>query len=223
MAERGETVLVWDWTVRVFHWALVALVPALWWTAEQGAMDWHIRLGLVLTALVVFRLVWGVIGPATARFSGWRPLPGAIARHIGKLRRGRYAGRAGHGPLGALSVIAMLAVLGTQLVTGLFAVDVDGLNSGPLSRYVSFGTGRDMADLHEQSFDVLIVLIVLHILAVLAYRFVLGDRLIGPMLTGRRPRGQIGAGPAGDNRARPLAIAAATLIAAGALWLVLGV
>ena len=75
----------------------------------------------------------------------------------------------GHNPLGALSVLALLGLLLAQIVLGLFAVDVDGIESGPLSTYVSFDTGRVAAEWHEAVFDVLLWLIGLHVAAVLFY------------------------------------------------------
>ncbi len=60
MAAARKPVLVWDWTVRLFHWLIVLLIPLMWWTAEEGMMDWHRRMGTTLLALVIFRLIWGL-------------------------------------------------------------------------------------------------------------------------------------------------------------------
>ena len=69
----GSTrILVWDGALRLFHWSAVLLVAAMWWTAENGVMDWHRRMGMILVGLLAFRIVWGLIGPQTARFGSWR-------------------------------------------------------------------------------------------------------------------------------------------------------
>ena len=44
----SSRILVWDGALRLFHWSLVLLVAAMWWTAENGVMDWH-RLNPVIT------------------------------------------------------------------------------------------------------------------------------------------------------------------------------
>ena len=76
MTQDTRKVLVWDWTVRLFHWSAVLLVGLMWWTAEQGIMDWHRRLGLLLVGLLSYRIVWGLIGSRTARFASWRMISG---------------------------------------------------------------------------------------------------------------------------------------------------
>ena len=64
---------VWDWPVRCVHWAIVALLVTLVVTAKIGgdAMDWHVRAGETMLALVLFRLTWGFVGNRHARFSGF--------------------------------------------------------------------------------------------------------------------------------------------------------
>jgi cytochrome b len=176
---------VWDLPIRLFHWLIVALVGFSWWSAESGLMDWHTRSGLAVLILLVFRLIWGFVGSSTARFGNFVRSPAAV---IAYLRRPRETVHApGHNPLGGYSVIAMLLVLATQVGTGLFAVDVDGIESGPLSHLVSFDQGRAAAEVHHISFSVLQGLVVLHVLAIAWYR-IKGRRLIMPMLTGRDPQ-----------------------------------
>jgi len=92
----------------------------------------------------------------------------------------------GHNPLGALSVVALLALLATQVGLGLFAVDVDGIESGPLSAYVSFEAGRAAAQWHEGNFNVLSLLILLHVAAVMYYVIVRKQALVAAMVLGER-------------------------------------
>ena len=93
---RPPRVRVWDLPTRLFHWAIVLLVPALWWTHEIDRLDLHILLGEAMLGLVLFRLIWGVIGSSTARFSGFVRGPGAVLRHV----RGKTAAALGHNPAG---------------------------------------------------------------------------------------------------------------------------
>src|ERR1041384_7437303 len=100
----GPKVQVWDLPVRLFHWAIVLLVPALWWTAENERLDLHITLGTAMLALVLFRLLWGIFGSSTARFAGFVRGPFGVMRYLS----GRERGGIGHNPLGGWSVLAML-------------------------------------------------------------------------------------------------------------------
>src|SRR5688572_9427395 len=168
-------VRVWDVPTRVVHWLLVVLVAFSWWTAETGRMAWHQYSGFTLLALVVFRLFWGFFGSDTARFRQFVRGPRVVADYFA----GRWRAVPGHNPLGALSAIALLALLAAQIVLGLFAVDVDGIESGPLSTYVSFEVGRLAAKWHHRMFDALTWLIGLHVAAVLFYVLVKKQNLIG--------------------------------------------
>jgi cytochrome b len=177
---------VWDGATRLFHWLLVALVALSWWTAQERMMDVHRWSGSTIAGLLVFRIYWGFAGSRTARFSGFVKGPAAIGRYALSLLRSGYRASAGHNPLGGLSVLAMLAVLATHVGLGLFAEDTDAIASGPLARFVSYEASDAAADLHNFTFDVLLVLIGLHLSAVAFYLLVKRANLIGPMITGRR-------------------------------------
>ncbi len=181
-APAAEPVPVWDVPTRLWHWLLVPLLPFSWWTAETGRLEWHRWSGYTLLGLVIFRIYWGFAGSSTARFNRFLRGPGAIADYL----RGRWELAAGHNPLGALSVFTLLVLLLLQIVLGLFAVDVDGLESGPLSLYVSFDTGRAAAEWHDVVFQVLMYLVALHVLAVLYYLLFRRQNLVGAMFSGKR-------------------------------------
>lgn len=106
-----STTRIWDPTIRLFHWLLVALIAFSWWSGEQHDMDNHRLSGYAILALLVFRVFWGFAGPRTARFSSFVRGPGAVLAYVKGLgsRKGHLAD--GHNPLGGWSVIAMLAVI----------------------------------------------------------------------------------------------------------------
>lgn len=178
----GDYVKVWDLPTRLFHWLIVLLVGFSWYSAETGMMDWHYRSGIAALVLIAFRLIWGVIGGSTARFAHFLRSPGAVIAHLRRPAESTH--KPGHNPLGGYSVIAMLLALLVQVGTGVFAVDVDGIESGPLSYLVSFDQGRVAAEVHHIAFTVIQVLVALHVLAIVYYR-IRGRHLIGPMITGR--------------------------------------
>ena len=175
-------VRVWDVPVRLVHWATVIAVALSWWTGETGRLEWHRWSGYALLGLVTFRIYWGFFGSSTARFRQFVRGPRAVAGYL----RGAWNVAAGHNPLGALSVLALIVLLLLQVTLGLFAVDVDGIESGPLSLYVSFETGRLAAEWHEDVFNVLMAMVVLHILAIAWYRLVKKEKLVEAMIHGTR-------------------------------------
>jgi cytochrome b len=182
----GARVKLWDAPVRIVHWALVALIGFSWWSIENHQTEWHLYSGYAVLALTLFRIYWGFAGAGAARFSSFVKGPKAVIAYARTLPKRASTAVPGHNPVGALSVLAILLNLTTQIATGLFATDVDGLNSGPLSYLVSFDVGRALAKVHRYSFKALQVLIILHVVAVLFYLLHKRMNLIGPMITGRR-------------------------------------
>ncbi|MDF1793359.1 MAG: cytochrome b/b6 domain-containing protein [Thalassobaculaceae bacterium] len=177
------SVRVWDRPTRVFHWVLVLCVAGAWVTAEQGMTEWHERLGLTILALIVFRLIWGIVGGEFARFSSFVRGPGAVLTYLRATFAGRHPEYAGHNPLGALSVLALLLAVGTQATLGLFAND-DILYEGPLYHLVGYDLSGTLTGLHHQMFNILLAVVIVHVVAVIGYMLLLRDDLILPMITG---------------------------------------
>lgn len=182
----GQSIKLWDWPVRIVHWSLVLLMPALWWTWKSNQMFLHERLGYVTLALLVFRLFWGLFGSEPARFISFVKGPRAIAGYLRKLFSKGGEPSVGHNPLGGWSVIALLSLLVAEVGIGLFTQDTDGIESGPLARYVSYDFADGARHWHGQVFDILLAFIALHLLAIGFYLVVKRENLIGPMVTGRR-------------------------------------
>lgn len=180
------TARIWDPTIRLFHWLLVALLAFSWWSGEQHDMERHRLSGYAILALLAFRLFWGFAGPRTARFASFVRGPRAVFAYVGELGSRRSHAADGHNPLGGWSVVALLAAIALMVGAGLFASDVDGIESGPLATYVSFEQSEAAADLHEAVFNVLLALTAVHVLAVLFYLVWKRQNLVRPMLTGRR-------------------------------------
>ncbi len=201
---------LWDLPTRVFHWLIVVLVAFSWWSATYHHLPWHRLSGYAILGLLIFRLIWGLAGGETARFARFLRGPAAVFAYL----RGRAGHVVGHSPIGGWSVAAMLAVLSLQVGLGLFSVDEDGLEAGPLDKFVDFDTGRAIARLHHLNFWLLLALIVLHLGAV-AFYALRRRNLIGPMITGRAHLPPGAAPPALAARWRFFAAAiAAALIAA---------
>ena len=184
--ETLKTVVVWDLPTRLFHWTLVALMIAQWLTAEESStMDWHVWGGYAVLALVLFRLIWGFVGSETARFSDFVRGPGAALEYVRALLRGETPHYLGHNPLGAWSIVAMLVLLLVQAGTGLFAND-DILIEGPLYAWVSKDTSDWLTTIHKLNFNLLLLVIAIHLSAVLFYLLVKRENLIHPMLSGQK-------------------------------------
>ncbi|CAB5516470.1 hypothetical protein LMG26857_05543 [Achromobacter anxifer] len=181
MQNSRQAVHIWDLPTRLFHWALVACIIGAFVSVKLGGlyMDWHVRFGCTALGLIIFRLLWGFVGPRYARFAQFVRGPAAVARYL----KGAAA-PAGHNPLGALSVLALLLVIGFQAVSGLFTTD-DIMTQGPLFGHVSEAVSAAMTSWHKLNEWVILALIALHLAAVAWYGVVRRRRLVRAIITGK--------------------------------------
>lgn len=173
---------VWDLPTRVFHWLLAATIVGSLASAKIGgnAMVWHVRLGCLVFALLLFRIVWGFVGGRWSRFVSFLPTPARLRAYL----RGARGLDIGHSPLGALSVFAMLAFLAAQVATGLVADD-EIATTGPLNRHVSNATASLATGWHKNIGQwVIVALIGLHLAAIAFYDFGRRQRLVRAMVNG---------------------------------------
>ena len=206
---------VWDLPTRLFHWTLAAAVVALVITAKIGgeALVWHMRLGLLVLGLLVFRLLWGFIGGHWSRFATFIYSPGTVLRYLRGQGRAEEHLDVGHNPLGSFSVFAMLAFLAVQVGTGLVADD-EIATVGPLNKLVSTDTGLLATSWHKSWGQwVILLLVVLHLVAIITYQRHKKD-LLRPMLVGDRllPSGT----PASADSVRQRLLALVLALASGA-------
>lgn len=179
-----SNVRVWDLPTRLFHWALVICVIGLVVTAYSGgnAIVWHARLGYAVASLLLFRLVWGLVGGRWSRFVSFAYSPASVWKYLrGQAHPDHLVG---HNPLGAGSVFAMLFILIAQVGTGLVSDDEISF-TGPLNKFVDTAKGLQATWYHKQVGQwILLGLIGLHVLAVLFYLWKKKENLIKPMLSG---------------------------------------
>ena len=180
-------VLVWDLPLRVFHWTLVLAVSGAFLTQWIGdaAFAVHMWCGYAVLVLVVFRLMWGAVGPKHARFVDFIRGPRAVLRSLSSLTRAGHVPRVGHTLLGGWMILLLLAIVGTQATLGLFSND-EITETGPLMGYVSAALSRRLSGWHVALSNVILAAVLVHVAAACFYRLVLRDDLIGPMISGHR-------------------------------------
>ena len=180
-------VVVWDVPTRLFHWLLVVFVLISFVTGKIGgnAMQYHQWSGYMVLTLLLFRIVWGLIGSRESRFVKFVKGPAAVVRYATTFLSSNATPYLGHNPLGGWSIIAMLVALLVQAGTGLFAND-DIITEGPLFDWVSKATSDWLTQIHKLNQIVIIGLVCVHVLAILFYFFYKRENLITPMITGAK-------------------------------------
>lgn len=212
---------VWDWPVRVVHWAMVVCLTGLVVTGlrKGDAMAWHMRLGEVLLALVLFRIAWGFVGSGNARFTAFLRGPRAALRYVRSRLEPPHEIHVTHNPVGGWMVVALLVTMLVQASLGLYAND-DVFWDGPLAKTVAKETSDALSSLHRRLAWIVVGLAVAHIVAVFVYLVAFRENLIRPMVVGKKHLpagfGSPEAARASSVKAIALLILCATIVA----WIV---
>jgi cytochrome b len=215
MGEPTLPIRVWDAPTRLFHWAIVALIGVSWLSESRGWMTIHFLSGYCVIALLLFRVAWGFVGSDTSRFCRFLKSPTEVLRHLAHLRRQGPDTEIGHNAAGGWMVLLMLALLGVQAGTGLFAND-DGDTEGPFFAYVGKGWSDRLSHIHAVNFTLIQVAVGLHVMAVLGYLVLKRHDLVRPMITGEKylPAGTPGPTLASSFRAWVIFLIAAAAVGA---------
>ncbi len=189
----------WDPVVKLTHWTIVFAILANALFTEEGSAV-HVWVGYALAAILALRLLWGLIGPAEARFSAFPPNPARALRHIGEIRRGEKHEHASHNPLGSLMVYAIWSCLGVIVASGIamagFPPQGESREEDHPAAYGAAEYGEEAEDggheeegweeVHEVAVNLLYLLIVLHIAGVAFETRRSGRQVVLAMLPRRR-------------------------------------
>lgn len=212
-----QTARVWDLPVRIIHWSLLLAVVGAWLTRELEGdwFAWHTRFGYAVFVLVVTRILWGFFGTRHAQFVHFVRGPRGVLNYL----KGDSKNPAGHNPLGALMILALLSMLLTQAITGLFAND-QVFETGPLFGYVTIETSDRLTSLHKQLFDFIVAAIAIHVAAAFFYLWVRRENLIMPMITGRKLADVVPEHERISSSRLWLALGLVSIVGAGLFWVI---
>ena len=176
---------VWDAPTRLFHWAVVLLIATSYVSAQLDQMQIHYLSGYAMLTLLLFRLVWGLVGSETSRFRQFMRSPVAGFAHLAQFGKREPDREIGHNAAGGWMVLLMLLALAVQAGTGLFAGDpIEG--GGPFIDQIAGSTQKLLNRVHSLDFNIILGLIAFHVLAILAYALVKKHDLAWLMVTGKK-------------------------------------
>ena len=191
---------VWDPLVRLFHWTLFISFCAAWFTEGElfeGLQDrlngeWlqlvHIWAGYAIAGLLVFRVLWGFVGPRYARFSDFVYSPRVVLAYVRDVLTLRAGRSLGHNPAGGAMIVALLLGLTATVVTGLALYGADkGL--GPLAAMLAESSDAaidTIKEAHEVATNFTLLLVAGHLLGVVWETLLHRENLVRAMITGRK-------------------------------------
>jgi cytochrome b len=185
-SEAGDrrAVPVWDPYVRLFHWLLVASFAFAWLSGKKGWMDLHYQSGLLVLGLVIFRVLWGLVGSPTARFAHFLKGPAALIAYLKTMLAPKPSHAFGHNAGGGLMVALLLLIVLVQAASGLFNTD-DILFEAPFYSRVPDWFSRLMGYVHSVLFNLTLLLVAAHVAVIAFYYLWKRENLVRAMVTGR--------------------------------------
>jgi len=186
MRDMNQKVRIWDLPLRLFHWLLVAMFALAWWSSGHPQyLDLHLLAGYTIAALLLFRVVWGVIGTEYARFRSFAYGPKRVVNYLRDLFGPRTLHPVGHNPAGAWAIFAMLLLLLAITLSGLVVLGGEE-GHGPLADMVSLETGIAWHEPHEWLAWTMLVLVMIHLLGVAVESILHRDNLVAAMISGKK-------------------------------------
>ena len=168
-----QNILVWDVPTRVFHWLLVLCFAGAWLTSESERLQMiHYAFGYSACALVLFRLVWGLIGTKYARFSQFIKAPSEIIGHLKGLLSGHEHSSPGHNPVGGLVMLGLMLAILVIGLTGYFGI----------KEFL----GSLMSEAHEAIASLTLGLVIIHVVAAIVMSLLQKENLVKAMVDGRK-------------------------------------
>jgi len=170
---------VWDLPTRIYHWLQAALVTGLLASGFTGQGP-HTYLGLTLFVLVLWRIIWGIVGSETSQFKQFVSSPAVVVSYL----FGKIKPKPGHNPAGAWMVILLLTLLLVQCLSGLVVAGFAD-NLPMISDWLTDSVFELIAAVHETNAKILPIFIGVHLVAILGYK-IAKKPLVLAMITGKQ-------------------------------------
>jgi cytochrome b len=175
--------LVYDWPTRIFHWSfaigfLLAFAIAKTQDEDSFRFPIHMLIGLAWSSLILFRILWGWMGTAHARFSGFSLGVSSLFSYVKSFFGGVDQEPAGHNPASSWVAVLML-ILGSGLVlSGLLMVNGQA--------------GEIAEEVHEWCGNGFLILAGTHVAGVLIHLLRKKDGIAFSMVDGRKAQDTLG-------------------------------
>ena len=200
-----EKRLIWDLPTRVMHWMLAigfcgAFLLAILGEDNHRVFPYHMLFGLAVLPVVLFRIVWGIVGTKYARFTSFFHSPNIIVQYVTSTIRKQAKRYPGHNPAASYVMLAIILLIGLNATTGILLVN----------------GYWGLEDIHPVIAYILLGLIGLHIVGLITHTIQHREAIALSMITGKKQTEETIVIP--SRQRIGLAIEVILLLFAGLLW-----
>ncbi len=162
-----EKSYIWTLPTRIFHLLFALFICFAFVTDDDRLLTYHAIIGYFILILLIFRLVWGIIGP---KYSLFKDFPLGID-NVKKFASSMLSGKSeytGHNPIASYVMIGMLVVAFMTILSGILTYGIqEGKGILSFLNMSLFNKMDIFEEIHEFFANLLIVLIVTHISGVI--------------------------------------------------------
>jgi cytochrome b len=153
---------IWSLPTRIFHWILViGMVTAYILSDEEELLNFHSSVGYMVGILIIFRIIWGFVGPKYSRFSDF-PIGVNSLKNFATDMKGSKSHSPGHNPAASIVMIGIILFSLMVVVTGILLLASEGQG---LFAFIQTGLSEDtLKETHEISVNIVIGLVIAHLL-----------------------------------------------------------
>jgi cytochrome b len=187
MNRKNDKVYVWNWSARIIHWMIaISFTTAFITSFYENMLHDHVALGFIFGIMIIYRIIWGFIGPKYAQFKHFMLKPSDFIFYFKEKVQNRWRKiPAGHNPASSWYTIWAM-VMGTIIViSGLLLYGIQEAK-GVLSYLNDSYTGYIgiLEIIHQYSAYIFVVWVVIHITGVLIEQFWHKTHMVFAMITG---------------------------------------
>ena len=195
--QNNPQIKVWDVGVRIFHWSLVLFFTIAYISEDIELI--HVYAGYVVLGLILFRVLWGLIGTKYARFNNFIYGKKAALVYLKSLFTMKPKHYIGHNPIAGWMILALLITIflislsGLQLYADAGKGPLAGVNIELISKAYA-DDERDKSEsiweeIHESLASLTLLLICVHVAGALLSSMIHSENLIKSMITGYKKSG----------------------------------
>jgi cytochrome b len=201
-----QRILIWDFPTRLFHWTLASSFLGAWITSDSDRwLSVHVFLGYLMLGLVLFRVVWGLLGTHYARFSSFWFSPKEALAYLRRVLARQAERHIGHNPTGSVAIYLLLTLTLVVAMAGIFTLGGEE-QQGVVAGWTGITQGRVFKKLHEFSANLMLLLVLGHLAGVVAESLLHRENLVRAMIWGTK----LAAG--GAPKAQPRALVAVLML-----------
>lgn len=156
---------IWSKPTIIFHWLLViGMVGAYILAESEGLLNVHTAFGYMVGVLLLFRIIWGLIGPKYSRFSDFTFSLKKLKDFFLNMKEAKKA-YPGHNPLASWIMIGIILVAVFVVVSGILILAAKG--QGFFAFISVTADAHVFEEMHEVSVNILLILVIVHIVGLI--------------------------------------------------------